>query len=619
MNNMIDRHNSSGDGAVSASLHPTLLEQAEIACGKTVEAPGFALLSAEEAQHMLHELRVHQIELEMQNEELRRTQVELEAARASYFDLYDLAPSGYCTLSEQGLILQSNLAAALLLGMARGALVRQPISRFILKADQDIYYLCRKQLMESGESGTCELRMLNNGALVWVRLAITAARDNNGVPVLRMALTDITQSKLAAVAVQESEARYRALSNILQAKNVELEKTQSIADKANRAKSDFLSNMSHELRTPLSAILGFAQLLESGNPAPTPTQKQSLKQILKAGWYLLELINEILDLAQVESGKLSVMMEPLSLSKVIHECQNMVEPQAQKREIRMTSCPLEVPYYVNADPTRLKQAIINLLSNAIKYNRHGGTVEVKCIEVIPERRIRVCIKDTGEGLPAEKLSQLFQPFNRLGQESNSVQGTGIGLVMCKRLVELMGGAIGVESTPGTGSLFWIELNLTDSPPQKNPAVLQPAAIPPVHTGALVCSVLYIEDNSANLMLVEDLISRRPGLRMLSALDAINGIEIARIYRPDVILMDINLPGMSGIEALAILSVDPATAHIPVVALSANAMPRDIGTALQAGFFNYLTKPIRVGELMDALDAAVKFSQTQFLTASQTKV
>ncbi len=564
-------------------------------------------IEMEATQHMLHELRVHQIELEMQNDELRRTQAQLETTRANYFDLYDLAPVGYCTVNESGLIQQANLTAALVLGMDRGTLVMQPLSRFIFKADQDIYYLCRRQLMETGAPQTCELRMVQHDATpLWVRLMITAAQDDNGAPLLRMALTDVTQSTLTAMAMQDSEVRYRTLSEVLQARNVELERARVVADKANRAKSDFLSNMSHELRTPLSAILGFAQLIESGSPPPTPSQQQSLDQILKAGWYLLELINEVLDLAQVESGKLLLSLDTVSLTKVVRECQTMIEPQAQKCGIHMNFPPLEIPYFVKADWTRLKQVLINLLSNAVKYNRKDGTVTVDCTVSTPGR-IRIGVKDTGEGLAPDKLAQLFQPFNRLGKEGSAKEGTGIGLVVCKRLAELMGGVIGVESTVGVGSVFWIELNLTTEP---QPAAASTAAAPAqVHAAAQVRTLLYVEDNPANLMLVEDIITRRPDLHLLSATDGNRGIEIARAARPDIILMDINLPDISGVDVLKILRADLATKHIPVVALSANAMLHDIEKGLEAGFFRYLTKPIKIDEFMDTLDVALKFAQT----------
>jgi PAS domain S-box-containing protein len=390
----------------------------------------------------------------------------------------------------------------------------------------------------------------------------------------------------------------------------ELINAKAAAEKANLAKSDFLSSMSHELRSPLNAILGFAQLMESGTPLPTPAQKASIDQILQAGWYLLELINEILDLALIESGKLSLSQEPMSLVDVMLECQAMIEPQAQKSGIRVSFPQFDGPYFVKADRTRVKQVLINLLSNAIKYNRARGTVEVTC-SASTANRIRISVRDTGEGLPPEKLAQLFQPFNRLGQEASAEEGTGIGLVVSKRLVELMRGEIGVESTVGVGSVFWIELNVAAEPQPASGSdePLAPNQARVLH-GAALRTLLYIEDNRANMQLVEQLIARRPDMRLLSAGDGTRGIALARTHQPEVILMDINLPGISGIQALKILRADPATAHIPVLAISANAMPHDIKRGLEAGFFRYLTKPIKVNEFMEALDMALELAETE---------
>ena len=391
---------------------------------------------------------------------------------------------------------------------------------------------------------------------------------------------------------------------------LELHEAMAAAEKANLAKSDFLSNMSHELRTPLSAILGFAQLMESGSPLPTVSQKRSIDQILKAGWYLLELINEVLDLAQIESGTLSLSPESVSLAEIMLECQALTEQQAQKRDIRMTFPEFKLPCFVKADRTRVKQVLINLVSNAIKYNKAGGAVVVDCA-VVSADCIRISVKDTGAGLSPDELTQLFQPFNRLGQETGIEEGTGIGLVVSKRLVEMMKGRIGVESAVGAGSVFWFELNLT-AEPQSAAAAIKPAAADraQIQSGAQQRTLLYVEDNPANLMLVEDLIARRPDVRLLCATDGNRGVEMARASRPDVILMDINLPGISGIQALKILRADPATTHIPVVALSANALPRDIAKGLEAGFFRYLTKPIKVNEFMDALDRALGFANSE---------
>jgi PAS domain S-box-containing protein len=401
----------------------------------------------------------------------------------------------------------------------------------------------------------------------------------------------------------------KRLDQVLQDKNVELESARFVAEKANLAKSNFLSSMSHELRTPLNAILGFAQLMEAGSPPPTASQIVRLQQITRAGWYLLDLINEILDLAVIESGTLSMSREPVSLIEVIRECEAMIEPQAQQRSIRISFPYFDPGWHVNADRVRLKQALINLLSNAIKYNREHGTVEVRCSLVTPER-LRISVKDSGEGLPPHKLVQLFHPFNRLGQENGPVEGTGIGLVVTKQLVELMGGSVGVESTVGVGSEFWIELNVDEKPQlaagnlMPEPVAGQVLAREGLHT------LVYVEDNPANLMLVEQIIEGHPQIHMLSARDGNQGIELARTHLPDVILMDINLPGMSGLEALKVLHDDPATAHIPVIALSANAMPRNIEKGLEAGFFNYLTKPIKVNEFTAALDKALAFSDTR---------
>ena len=411
----------------------------------------------------------------------------------------------------------------------------------------------------------------------------------------------------------------KRLDQALQEKNVELESAKAAAEKANLAKSDFLSSMSHELRTPLNAILGFAQLMESDSPPPTPSQKESIDQILQAGWYLLELINEILDLAVIESGKLSLSLEPVSLAEVMLECQAMIEPQAQKRGIRMTFPQFDIPCFVNADRTRLKQVLINLLSNAIKYNQPEGTVVVDCTASTPER-IRISVKDTGAGLPPEKLAQLFQPFNRLGQESErrGRHGHRPGGEQATGRTDGRRDRRGKHRRGGKRVLVRTERGCcatTCSGHEPNPRQLRQSQV--CSTARALRTLLYVEDNPANLKLVEQLIARRPDMRLLTRSDGNLGIELARANQPDVILMDINLPGISGIEALKILREDPATAHIPVVALSANAMPRDIEKGLEAGFFRYLTKPIKVNEFMDTLDVALEFADKRPIGANES--
>ena len=396
----------------------------------------------------------------------------------------------------------------------------------------------------------------------------------------------------------------------LQETNVELENAKLNAEKANRAKSDFLSGMSHELRSPLNAILGFAQLIESATPPPTNSQKESIEQILQAGWHLLKLINEILDLAVIESGKVFLSLEPVPLDDVLYECQAMMEAQALQHGIRLTFPASEKPRFVWADQTRFKQIIINLLSNAIKYNKDKGSVVVTCAD-LDNGRIRISFRDTGDGLEPEKISQLFQPFNRLGQEARGVAGTGIGLVVTKQLTELMDGTLGVESTLGVGSVFWVELRSTAAPDLMVRNTELVTTLPPQpKPGKSQHTLLYIEDNPANMKLVEQLIALRSDIELFTATNGTLGVELARSVKPDVILMDINLPGISGLEALHILKDDSSVTNIPVVALSANAMLRDIELGIQAGFFQYLTKPIKVKEFMDTLNLALEFAQKE---------
>ena len=329
----------------------------------------------------------------------------------------------------------------------------------------------------------CEYRLLcRDGTALWFRDEASVIRDESGRSLfLQGILVDITESKRVEEELRQHRYRLEELvakrtdelakvnkelrGDIAERKliEVELTKAKTDAEKANLAKSDFLSSMTHELRSPLNVMLGFTQLMESGSPPPTPAQITMLKEISGAGWYLLELINKILDLAAIESGKLVVSQEPINLAEVMCECRTMSEPQAQERGIQLIFPPPDTSFFVKADRVRVKQILINLLSNAIKYNREEGTVEVDC-NMVTSERIRISIRDTGPGLPPEKLAQLFEQFNRLGQETGSVEGTGIGLVVSKQLVELMGGSIGVESTVGIGSVFWFEL-LSDDPPK----------------------------------------------------------------------------------------------------------------------------------------------------------
>jgi PAS domain S-box-containing protein len=499
------------------------------------------------------------------------------------------------TTDPRGIITDINKQTEALTGCTRDELIGAPFKNYFTdpgRAEAGI-----NRVLSEGKVTNYELTArARDGTLTVVSYNATTLHDRDRrLQGVFAAARDVTERKRFEQALQET--------------NVELQSAKSAAETANLAKSDFLSSMSHELRSPLNAILGFAQLLESTSPPPTASQTESIAQILQAGWHLLKLINEVLDLAMVESGMMSLSPEPVSLAEVLSECQAMMEPQAQQRGIRMTFPQMDIPYFVHADRTRVKQVLINLLSNAIKYNREKGTVEVKCA-LAGSERIRIGVADTGAGLPPEKLAQLFQSFNRLGQENSAEEGTGIGLVVSRRLVELMKGVIGAESTVGVGSVFWVELLLTAAPTLSAAAAESPIVVPaPVPTAGRLRTLLYVEDNPANMKLVEQLVARRADIRLLTAVNGTLGIEVARASRPEVILMDINLPGMSGIEALKILREDSATASTPIVALSANAMPRDIEKGLEAGFFRYLTKPIKVKEFMETLNAALDLAES----------
>ena len=379
------------------------------------------------------------------------------------------------------------------------------------------------------------------------------------------------------------------------------------ADKANRAKSDFLSSMSHELRTPLNAILGFAQVLESDHKEPPTTrQRAALHHIIKAGEHLLSLVGDVLDLAKVESGGMVMVLEAVEVRPLLTDATAFARsiPAAASLQIIDATAGMPLPR-VTADATRARQALLNLLSNAVKYNRPGGVVRISAEHA--KNRLRLSVTDTGPGIPPEAADRLFQPFARLGQENGSIEGTGIGLAITRKLVEQMGGAVGYVSTHGEGSTFWIDLPLAAEAPAPSrpsrPSAATPAPAPGAE-GLSACDrdghVLYVEDNRSNVALMKAIIEEVAGLRLSSAETAENGIALALSLRPDLIILDINLPGMSGFDVLATLRQDPRTASIPVVALSADASPQSIERGLDAGFVTYLTKPVRIGDVIRIL-------------------
>lgn len=582
----------------NSSQQDALRDEAEkrLACGPVTDEV------MDTVQKLLHDLQVHQVELEMQNEELRRTQELLEESRDRYVDLYEFAPVGYLTLSSEAKIVSINLTGATLLGEERKRLLQRRFAHMVLPADRNLWQQYFIDAMQPGGPQVCELMLQrSDGSCFDAHLDVLFSVVDAATQTLRVTLTDISERK--------------RMEKLLQEKNAELERVSLAAENANRAKSIFLSNMSHELRTPLNSILGFAQLMESSSAPQTDIQRGRLGKITEAGWYLLELINEILDLATIESGRLSLVKEPVSLAYIMRKCEAMFEAQAQQRGIRLTFLPFDESLLVNADRVRTKQILINLLSNALKYNRPQGEIVVQCSA--STERVRISVKDSGMGLSEVDLAQLFQPFNRLGQENGIETGTGIGLVLAKQLVELMGGEIGVESTMGVGSEFWIELSRS---------VAQLAAIaddkPPGQAlqnllNAAQRTVLCIEDDPASLMLIEQFVQEFPHLRISSVSAGNPGIELARAELPDVILLDINLPDISGIEVLKILREDEATRYIPVIAITANAIPGDLSIGLDAGFFEYLTKPIKINDLINVLDEALMFSELRHANEDET--
>jgi len=382
----------------------------------------------------------------------------------------------------------------------------------------------------------------------------------------------------------------------------ETERARQLAEKANQAKSDFLSAMSHELRTPLNAILGFAQLLELDGGKLDDDQRDNINEILGAGHHLLELINEVLDLAKIETGRIDLSNDAVDLDDLLAECCRLLAPMARDKGLQMDCDSALSATSVQGDYTRVKQVLLNLLSNAVKYNRPGGRVHVTR-QLLDGERLRVTVEDTGIGIADDDLQQLFQPFHRVAQDNSEIEGTGIGLVISKRLVEAMGGSIGVDSEPGKGSRFWFELprSIAEQPPAATAPQDAPASQLAQPTPDTLKRVLYVEDNPANMRLMEQILARYAQVELLSAPTPELALDLAPSFCPDLLLLDINLPRISGFELLGQLRALDEFAATPAIAISANAMARDIEKGLQHGFCAYLTKPLDIEELQRLLD------------------
>ncbi|CAN5592808.1 hypothetical protein BH23ACT7_BH23ACT7_00640 [soil metagenome] len=408
-----------------------------------------------------------------------------------------------------------------------------------------------------------------------------------------------TMGAVANLALERCEllADERAQRTTLQQAQQEAERAREEATRANTAKSEFLSRMSHELRTPLNAILGFGQLLETSTL--DADDEEGVKHILKAGRHLLALINDVLDLSRIEAGMLTISLEPVDAGELIRDSLDLIRPLANSRSIRLTVDADGCDSYVMTDRQRCRQVLLNLLSNAVKYNHDGGEVEVRCARVT-EETLRVAVRDTGPGIDPARQERLFEPFERLGAETTSVEGTGLELALTKQLVQRLGGAIGVETAPGQGATFWIHLPVAERPAGSD----RPATRPQTLTKTGDRTLLLVEDNLANLRVVEAMLRRRPGIAVLPAMQCGLAIELAREHQPDVIVLDLHLPDVSGREVLHRLRADPRTRDIPVVVASADATPGRVRQLQQEGAFAYVTKPLDLQQFLEVVDAAL---------------
>lgn len=420
----------------------------------------------------------------------------------------------------------------------------------------------------------------------WIRARGKASYDSNGAP-MRMSGTnmDITSLK-------------RAEERVMLAKEA--------AEEANQAKSDFLSSMSHELRTPLNAILGFAQLFDYDGSLNNE-QQQNVQEIRKAGQHLLKLIGDVLDLSKVEAGRMALSLEPVLASRALQECLALVQPLAEIKGVRIDfSLETFESAYIQADVIRFKQALLNLISNGVKYNRRGGEVFIRFLpwQNSAGACLRMEIRDNGLGIALHKQAEMFQPFNRLGAEGSGIEGSGVGLVITKRLIEMMEGQISFDSVENVGTTFWLDMPLAaevTAAPRVETVVTKPLERAQSLSVTGCYRVLYIEDNPSNIRLMQQIFDRFEQLTLEVEEESFQGLYRARTTSPDIIILDINLPGLSGFEVLKVLQEDVSSRDIPVLGLSANAMPRDIDRGLDAGFAEYLTKPVELDRLVSALN------------------
>ena len=515
-----------------------------------------------------------------------RRQLEREARRANAYltSAVDAVQDAFALFDEQDRVVMVNSTARHLLGSALdrpivGVRFDELLDQALGKGVFDFSNESRDTLYRrwiayhAHPDGTLEVR---TGTGRYLRVTERKTAEHGTVTVI----ADVTDD------VQRSE---------------ELRHAREVAEAASAAKSEFLSSMSHELRTPLNAVLGFAQLLERDRKQPlSERQLERLAHVLRGGEHLLRLIDDVLDLSRIEAGRISISSEPVGVPEVLREVVTTLEPMAARAQIAIALPELPELPAVTADRTRLAQILMNFGSNAIKYGKTGGHVSFTA--EVRARNLRITVIDDGIGIPADKRDKVFEPFQRAGQEAGPIEGTGIGLTISKRLAELMKGRIGFDSEEGRGSKFWVEVPLhheVQAGATESTAAL--AETSPLATGEHRYRVVYVEDNPSNIAFMRDLIADFPSVELMTAPTAEIGLELIRTHRPAVVIMDINLPGMSGFEAVRRLREWPETRDIPVIGLSAAALAKDHAAAKEVGFYRYLTKPVKVDELLTTLE------------------
>jgi PAS domain S-box-containing protein len=521
-----------------------------------------------------------------------------------YRRLIDAAPDAVIVVERGGRIVLANSQAERLFGYRRDELLGQHVEILIPERFRGSHVGHRGRFFAAPK-----LRPMGSGLDLYGR-----KRDGSEFP-LEISLSPLPSREGAGEGAGEGSgegsgdddllisASVRDISDRKQ-RELEIRRLHALAEAASSAKSEFLASMSHELRTPLNAILGFAQLLQRDRKSPlTDKQRERVDYVLKGGEHLLRLIDDVLDLARIEAGRVLVSPEPVVLHEVLAEVHTTLEPMAARAEVELIVEPVpEGCPQIVADRTRFKQVLMNFGSNAIKYGKRGGRAVVRT-EVHGSGMVRVTVSDDGIGIPEDKHDKIFQPFQRAGQEAGSIEGTGIGLTISKRLAELMAGGVGFASSVGAGSEFWIEVPAHRPAPSSGDAA--PSQVPVESALAAPRQqrylVIYIEDNPSNIAFMEDLISDFESVSLVTAPTAEIGLELARARRPDVVIMDINLPGMNGFDATRLLHDWPETHDVPVVALSAAAMAHDLGKSEGVGFYRYLTKPVKVDELAAVLE------------------